>query len=152
MRSGKMRTPAHVHRKVRGERFQETRGLAEGHALALHAHRVATGIRRRQDVPLSSQIIRAAMSIPANIVEGRRQKSEKEFARFLQIALNSGFELEYHLIVAQDIGAISETDFSQLLREVVEVRKMIHGLLKKIDDRIHDQQQSPAPNRTEAAR
>src|SRR6266568_2582765 len=68
----------------------------KGHALALHAHRVATGIRRRQDVPLSSQIIRAAMSIPANIVEGRRQKSEKEFARFLQIALNSGFELEYH--------------------------------------------------------
>ena len=123
----------------------------KGHALALHAHRVATGIRRRQDVPLSSQIIRAAMSIPANIVEGRRQKSEKEFARFLQIALNSGFELEYHMIVAQDIGAISETDFSQLLREVVEVRKMIHGLLKKIGDRIHDQEQSSAPNRTEAA-
>ena len=91
------------------------------------------------------------MSIPANIVEGRRQKSEKEFARFLQIALNSGFELEYHLIVAQDIGAISETDFSQLMREVVEVRKMIHGLLKKIGDRIHDQEQSSAPNRTEAA-
>ncbi len=84
------------------------------------------------------------MSIPANIVEGRRQKSEKDFARFLQIALNSGFELEYHLMMAQDIGALSETDFSQLLREVVEVRKMIHGLLRKIDARLHETQVATA--------
>ncbi len=72
------------------------------------------------------------MSIPANIVEGRRQESEKEFARFLRIAVNSGCELEYHLIVARDIGAISEADSASLLRELIEVRRMIHGLLKKI--------------------
>jgi len=72
------------------------------------------------------------MSIPANIVEGRRQESEKEFARFLRIALNSGCELEYHVIVARDIGAMSESDSASLLREVIEVRKMVHGLLKKL--------------------
>jgi four helix bundle protein len=82
----------------------------KAHALALHAHRVAMGIRRSHDMGLRSQIIRAAMSIPANIVEGRRQASEKEFARFLRIAINSGYELEYHLIVARDIGAIPEAD------------------------------------------
>jgi hypothetical protein len=49
----------------------------KAHALALHAHRVAMGIRRSHDLALRSQIIRAAMSIPANIVEGRRQESEK---------------------------------------------------------------------------
>ena len=75
------------------------------------------------------------MSIPANIVEGRRQESEREFARFLRVALNSGCELEYHLIVARDIGVMSETDSASLLREVIEVRKMIHGLLKKISAR-----------------
>ena len=75
------------------------------------------------------------MSIPANIVEGRRQDSEKEFARFLHIALNSGCELEYHLIVARDIGAISENDSASLLRELIEVRKMIHGLLNKLSGR-----------------
>jgi four helix bundle protein len=75
------------------------------------------------------------MSIPANIVEGRRQGSEKEFARFLRIALNSGWELEYHLIVARDIGAIPESDADSLLRELVEVRKMLHGLLGKLGDR-----------------
>jgi len=107
----------------------------KAHALALHTHRVGTGIRRSHDVALRSQIIRAAMSIPANIVEGRRQESEKEFARFLRIALNSGCELEYHLIVARDISVMSESDFDSLLREVVEVRKMIHGLLNKLGDR-----------------
>jgi four helix bundle protein len=104
----------------------------KAHALGLHAHRVATGIRRSQDLALRAQITRAAMSIPANIVEGRRQESEKEFSRFLRIALNSGCELEYHLIVARDIGVMS--DAASLLREVIEVRRMIHGLLKKISD------------------
>ena len=72
------------------------------------------------------------MSIPSNIVEGRRQESEKEFARFLRIALNSGCELEYHLIVARDVGVMSGSDSESLLAEVVEVRKMLHGLLNKI--------------------
>ena len=101
--------------------------------MALHAHRVAMGIRRSHDVALRSQIIRAAMSIPANIVEGRRQESEKEFARFLRIAINSGCELEYHLIVARDIGVISEADSASLLRELIEVRQMLHGLVRTIN-------------------
>ena len=95
----------------------------KAHALALHTHRVATRIRRLHDVALRAQLVRAAMSIPANIVEGRRQQSEKEFARFLRIALNSGCELEYHLIVARDIGAISDSESDALLREATEVRR-----------------------------
>ena len=106
----------------------------KAHALALHTHRVATRIRRSHEVALRAQLVRAAMSMPANIVEGRRQDSEKEFARFLRIALNSGCELEYHLIVARDIGEISESDCDALLREASEVRKMLHGLLTKIGD------------------
>jgi four helix bundle protein len=115
--------------------FKNLQVWQKAHALALHAHRVAIGIRRSHDLALRSQVIRAAMSIPANIVEGRRQDSEKEFARFLRIALNSGCELEYHLIVARDIRVIAETDFESLLGELIEVRKMIHGLLIKLGNR-----------------
>jgi len=104
----------------------------KAHALALHAHRVATVIRRAPDLSLRSQIVRAAMSIPANIVEGRRQSSEKQFARFLRIALNSGCELEYHLIMARDIGVIPEKDANALMGEAIEVRRMLHGLLRRI--------------------
>ena len=104
----------------------------KAHALALHAYRITTRMRRPRDLALRSQINRAAMSIPANIVEGRRQESEKEFARFLRIALNSGCELEYHVIVARDIEAMTESDSDSLLSELVEVRKMIHGLRRRL--------------------
>jgi four helix bundle protein len=72
------------------------------------------------------------MSIPANIAEGRRQKSEKEFARFLGYALNSSSELEYHLIVARDTKVIPETDFVSLISQTITVRKMLYGLLKRL--------------------
>ena len=75
---------------------------------------------------------RAAMSIPTNIVEGRGQKTEREFSRFLRIALNSSSELEYHLIVARDTGAIDPKAFTSLLEQTLAVRMMLHGLLNRI--------------------
>jgi len=72
----------------------------------------------------------SATSIPANIAEGRRQESEKDFARFLRYALNSSSELEYHLILAHDIKAISEKDFRSLITQTIRVRKMLYALLK----------------------
>jgi four helix bundle protein len=83
---------------------------------------------------LRNQIFRAAMSIPANIAEGRRQKSEREFSRFLGYALNSSSELEYHLIVARDTKVISEADFVSLVSQTITVRKMLYGLLKRISE------------------
>lgn len=77
-------------------------------------------------------MVRAAFSIPTNIVEGRGQRSEREFARFLRIALNSGSELQYHLIVARELRLISEQDFTSLSDQTTEVRKMIHGLLSRL--------------------
>jgi len=112
--------------------FKNLEVWQKAHALALKCYRVATRIRRPQDLALRSQIIRAAMSIPSNIVEGRRYDSDRQFARFLRIALNSACELEYHLIVARDINAIPERDAEELLRDLIEVRRMLHGLLRKL--------------------
>jgi four helix bundle protein len=100
----------------------------KAHALALDTYRVATRIRGSDNATLRSQIIRAAMSIPTNIVEGTGQKSGKEFGRFLRIALNSASELDYHLIVARDLRLIGASDFESLSSRTVEVRKMLHGL------------------------
>lgn len=69
---------------------------------------------------------------PANIVEGRGQKSEKEFARFLRISLNSTSELEYHLITARDFGVLTQSDFLALLSQTIEVRKMLHALINRL--------------------
>lgn len=104
----------------------------KAHALAIHVHRTATKIRPRHLAGLRSQLVRAAISIPANIVEGRRQESERDFARFLRYALNSGFELEYHVLIGRDIAAIASHDAESLLDEVIEVRRMLHGLILKV--------------------
>jgi four helix bundle protein len=102
------------------------------HALALRAHRTAMGIRASRYSSLRSQIIRSAISIPANIVEGRRQASERDFARFLGYSLNSAFELEYHLTLAGDMEVIAVSETASLLTDLIEVRKMLYGLLKRL--------------------
>ena len=107
----------------------------KAHALAIRAHRTAMGVRPSRYAALRSQIIRAAMSIPANIVEGRRQDSERNFARFLHYSLNSAYELEYHIMLARDIDVIPELEARSLLVEVVEVTRMLHGLLRKISSK-----------------
>jgi four helix bundle protein len=73
------------------------------------------------------------MSIPTNIVEGREQKTDAEFARFLRYALASASGVEYHLIIARDIRVIESEDFISLVRQVKDVRMMLFGLLKKLD-------------------
>ena len=104
----------------------------KAHALSLAVDRVSTRMRGSRYASLRNQIFRAAMSIPTNIAEGRRQKSEKEFSRFLGYALNSSSELEYHLIVPRDTKAIAESDFVSLISQTITVRKMLYGLLKRL--------------------
>ncbi len=105
----------------------------KAHDLALEVHRVAAGIRERSHASLRSQMTRAADSMPANIVEGRAHPSEREFRRYLRIAVSSASELEYHLIKARDIGAIRQRDFLSLMNRLIEVRKMLYGLIRRID-------------------
>ena len=102
------------------------------HALAINVHRDAGLIRGARYSSLRSQLVRAAMSIPANIVEGRSQNSERDFGRFLRYALSSATELEYHLTLARDIQLLSNQSFTPLASQVVEVRKMLHGLLTSV--------------------
>jgi four helix bundle protein len=104
----------------------------KAHALALSANAVAGKIRGPSHVSLKSQLIRAAMSIDANIVEGRGHKSDRELVRYLNIAVNSANELESHLIMARDIGAMTNADYAALMEKVVQVRRMLHGLINRI--------------------
>lgn len=107
----------------------------KAHAMALDAHRVARRIRKADHSALRSQIIRAAMSVPANIVEGSGQESAKQFSRFLLIALNSATELEYHVITARDLGIGRSEESLSLLSQAIEVRKMLHGLRRRLATR-----------------
>lgn len=113
--------------------YKKLKVWREAHALAMDAHRVATGIRGSHYASLRSQIIRSALSIPANIVEGREQKTDAGFARYLRIAVGSSSELEYHLTAARDIQAISKASFLSLSTQISEVRMMLHGLIRRLE-------------------
>ena len=114
--------------------FKKLRVWSKAHALALNAERVATQIRDVAHKPLRAQLNRAAMSIPTNIVEGRGKKSDRDFARYLGYALGSACELEYHIILAHDVGAIPEADFEALMRQVIDIKRMLHGLIDKLSE------------------
>jgi four helix bundle protein len=121
----------------------------KAHALALNAHRAAGTLRGSQYAALRSQIIRAAFSIPANIVEGREQRAEAGFARYLRIALGSTSELDYHLGAARDIGGLGAEAHALLDEQVVEVRMMLHGLLRRLEP--VSQKPGPSPPKSAAA-
>lgn len=81
---------------------------------------------------LRSQITRSAVSIPSNIAEGASRNSEKDFARFLEIALGSAFELETQLIIAKRRKYISTTHVEESILKLTSLQKRIYALRRKI--------------------
>jgi four helix bundle protein len=104
----------------------------KAHAFALRCHKVAGRIRGTQNAALRNQLTRAAQSIAANIVEGRAQESERDFGRFLGYALASAFEVEHHLITGNDLQEIPKSEFDGLTSQLTEIRKMLHGLRRRV--------------------
>lgn len=79
---------------------------------------------------LISQMQRCAVSIPSNIAEGSRRDSNKEFRRFILIALGSGAELETQIQISKDLGYTGNTLQVDMLLE--EIMKMLNALQKKL--------------------
>jgi four helix bundle protein len=104
----------------------------KAHALAVEINGIAMRIRGGTHAPLRNQMVRAALSIPANIVEGRAQNGEKDFARFIGYAMGSAAELEYHLVIAHDIHVVNEIDFNRTSAQLTEIRRMLYALSKRL--------------------
>jgi four helix bundle protein len=81
---------------------------------------------------LSQQLKRCTYSVPLNIVEGCGRASDKDFLRFLDIALGSVHETEYCSLLARDLKYIPEEKYSELLRKVNDVKAMLINLIKAI--------------------
>jgi four helix bundle protein len=81
---------------------------------------------------VTQQIRRACSSIPANIAEGCGRNSEADFARFLQIAMGSASELEYHLLLSYDLGFLEQPVYEQLNQKTSEVKQMLTSFIKKL--------------------
>jgi four helix bundle protein len=103
------------------------------YALSIAVHDAVHGIRRGSEhTERKSQLTRAADSIVSNIVEGCGAATQKAFARHLDISITSTTETEYHLLAARDRAALPADLWQPLTSEAIEVRRMTHGLHKKV--------------------
>jgi four helix bundle protein len=101
-------------------------------------YRVTTTFPMHEQYGLTSQLRRAAVSVPWNIGEGKRRKRQKAFAHHLDIALGSQGELEVQLEIAKRVGFLSDRDSARLQRQTEEVGRMLNGLLSSIQARPDD--------------
>lgn len=101
---------------------RDLRVWEKAHRLVLESYRATASFLKTEMFGLSSQIRRAAASIPANIAEGCGKRGSGEFQRFLNIAKGSASELEYHFLLARDLQLVDESSYRDLNGSVVEVK------------------------------
>lgn len=102
------------------------------HRLVLRIYDTTAGFHRSERYGLASQSQRSASSIPMNLAEGSGSSSDREFARFIGIAIASSLELEYQLLLARDLGYIAGAHQQELERELGEIRGMLIGLRRAL--------------------
>ena len=100
-----------------------------GVQLVTHIYALTQKFPKEEIYGITSQIRRAAVSIPSNIAEGAARQSIKEFIQFLYIALGSCMELETQLIISERLKYLSPTDKEETLLELTEIAKMLNGLI-----------------------
>jgi len=112
--------------------FRSLKVWEKAHHLTLEAYQATGPFPREEQYGLTSQIRRASASISANIAEGCGRGSDAELGRFLLIAMGSASELEYHLLLARDLGFLAEQSHDRLHADVTEVKRMLATFVKKL--------------------
>ncbi len=101
----------------------------KAHAIALNVRALTERIPPDGNRGLIDQLRRASLSIPANIAEGSSRQTDKDFVKFLNIALASTTEVEYHLEYAGDAAIVPQSECNLRRQELIEIRRMLAGLI-----------------------
>ena len=114
------------------QNFRKLTVWQKAHELTLGVYRATVGFPDEERFGLTSQIRRACASISGNIAEGTGRSGDKDFARFCQMAMGSAAEVEYHLLLAHDLGMLNDEEYRDLTESVIEIEKMLTSLMKKL--------------------
>lgn len=121
---------AHTGSPGRGGAFEDLIVWQKAYTLALEVYRVSHSFPKNEIYGLTSQIQRAAVSVPANIAEGYLRRSRADKVRLLNIAEGSLSELQCHLMFARDLGY---ADTEPYISEARSVARMLHAYLRKVE-------------------
>ena len=113
--------------------FRQLAVWEKAHKLAVAIYHATKTFPKDEIYGMISQLRRASTSISANIAEGCGGGGDSEFRRYLQIAMRSASELEYHLLYAQDVGLLNESSYREFTSNVTEVKRMLASLIKKLN-------------------
>ncbi|MEJ2186919.1 MAG: four helix bundle protein [Gemmatimonadota bacterium] len=102
------------------------------HALTREVYQETRAFPEDERFALTAQIRRAAYSIGANIAEGCGRRTDRDFARFLDMALGSASELEYLCLLARDLGYLEPAMHRRLRDHILDVKRMLHGLARAV--------------------
>jgi four helix bundle protein len=112
--------------------FRELKVWQKSHQLVLAVYQATAVLPKEELYGLTGQVRRSSVSIAANIAEGCGRGSDADFGRFLQMAMGSASETEYHLLLCRDLRLLANPEYESLRSNVEEVKRMMTGLLKKI--------------------
>jgi len=112
--------------------FREIKVWSKAHLLTLEIYKVTINFPREEVYGITSQLRRSSASIAANIAEGFGRGGNKELARFLQIAMGSASEVEYHVLLSKDLNLINKLIYADLNERIVEIKRMLASLLLKV--------------------
>jgi four helix bundle protein len=102
------------------------------HQLTLAVYRATASYPASERYGLTAQTRRAVTSIPSNIAEGAGRDSDRDFARFVAVAAASSNETEYQLLLARDLGYVTDGTFRAITLEIGRVRSMLTRLRQSL--------------------
>ena len=100
--------------------------------IVLEIYRITSKFPKEEIYGLTSQIRRAAVSVPSNIVEGCTRATQTDFFRFLTIAFGSLRELRYQVGLADRLGYMLERDSATIVIKLIEAEKVLNGLMQAV--------------------
>jgi four helix bundle protein len=130
--------------------FRKLAVWRRAHSLSLATHEVTERVYVGRYASLINQMRRASMSIAANIAEGSGQATKPQFERYLTIALGSARKLDYHAMLAKDLGLLPLTDYARLEARIDQVCRMIAVLRVRVLQDVEKTTRRSMPSRDQS--
>jgi four helix bundle protein len=112
--------------------FRALKVWEKSHRLILAVYKATDTFPREETYGLTSQLPRCCASIPANVAEGCGRGGDAELGRFMLIAMGSASELDYHLLLAHDLGYLGAQDYQELSQRTAEVKRMLSTFITRV--------------------